>query len=155
MSTICRQSGRTATVLMIVLLGIAGCGGSSSSPRSSASGPPVRLSRVRLTGKAEIPRGAADGSGYAVIAIHRGSTVCWRFAHLHGFLNATLAQLHVGLSGSAGRVLQPLSTGPRLRHRGCVQTGPATVRAIELDPSNYYVDVQSKLYPAGAVRGQL
>jgi hypothetical protein len=108
-----------------------------------------------LTGKAEIPKGAADGSGYAVIAIHRGSIVCWRFAHLHGFRGATLAQLHVGFSGWAGRVVQPLSTGPRLRHRGCVPTTSATVRAIELDPSNYYVDVQSKRYPAGAVRGQL
>jgi CHRD domain-containing protein len=115
----------------------------------------VRLYRVELTGKADIPKGAANATGWAVIAIHRDSTVCWRFAHLHGFFDATLAQLHVGLSGAAGRVAQRLSTGPRLRHRGCVRTSPATVRAIELDPSNYYVDVQSKLYPAGAIRGQL
>jgi hypothetical protein len=155
MSAICRQSGRQATLLAIVLLGVAGCGGSSSSHRPPASSRPVRLYRVRLTGKAEIPKGAADGSGYAVIAIHRGSIVCWRFAHLHGFYDATVAQLHAGPRGSAGRVVQPLSTGPRLHHRGCVRTSPATVRAIEVDPSNYFVDVESKLYPAGAVRGQL
>jgi hypothetical protein len=108
-----------------------------------------------LTGIAEIPKGAANGSGYAIIALHHGSVICWRFAHLHGFLNATLAQLHVGLNGESGRVLQALSTGPRLHHRGCVRTIPAAVTAIERDPSNYYVDVHSQRYPAGAVRGQL
>lgn len=155
MSATCRQSGLTAALLVIVLFGLVSCGGGASSTRSSTSNRPLRLYRVRLTGKSEIPKGAAGGSGYAVIAIHRGSTVCWRFAHLHGFLDATVAQLEVGLSGRSGHVVQALSTGPRLRHRGCVPTSSAMVRAIELDPSNYYVDVRSKLYPAGAVRGQL
>jgi hypothetical protein len=141
-------------LLVIVLVGIGGCGGSGSSP-SPAQSRPVRLYRVRLTGVAEIPKGAANGSGYAIIALHRGSVVCWRFAHLHGFRNATLAQLHVGLNGETGRVLQALSIGPRLHHRGCVRTIPAAVAAIERDPSNYYVDVHSQQYPAGAVRGQL
>ena len=113
MSATCRQSGRLAALLVIALVGIAGCGGSGS------------------------------------------SVVCWRFVHLHGFLNATVAQIHVGFNGRAGRLLQLLSSGPRLRHRGCIQTSPAAVTAIERDPSNYYVDVHSQLYPAGAVRGQL
>lgn len=142
-------------LLLIALVGIAGCGGSGSSTPSSASSPPLHLYRVALTGAAEIPKGSTRGSGYAVIAIHRGSVVCWRFAHLHGFVNATVAQIHVGVNGESGRVLQPLSTGPRLHHRGCVRTTPATVRAIERDPPNYYVNVHSQLYPAGAVRGQL
>ena len=115
----------------------------------------MRLYHVRLTGRAEIPKGAANASGYAIIAIHRRSVVCWRCVHLHRFLNATVAQIHVGFNGRAGRVLQLLSSGPRLRHRGCIWTSPAAVTAIERDPSNYYVDVHSHRYPAGAVRGQL
>ena len=155
MSSTCRQSGRIAALLVIVLIGIAGCGGSGSSTTSSTPSRPLRLYRVRLTGKAEVPKGAADGSGDAVIAIHRGSVVCWRFVHLHGFLDATVAQIRVGFAGRAGRVLQPLSTAPKLHHRGCIQMSPATVTAIERDPSRYYVDVHSRLYPGGAVRGQL
>ena len=155
MSATCRQSGRVAALLVIALIGIAGCGGSGSSTPSSAPSQPLHLYRVRLTGRAEIPKGAANGSGSAIIAIHRGSVVCWRFVHLHGFLNPTVAQIHVGFNGRAGRVLQPLSTGPRLHHRGCIQTSPAAVTAIERDPSSYYVDVHSQLYPDGAVRGQL
>ena len=153
MSATCRQLGCIAALLVIALIAIAGCGGSASTP-SSAPSQPLHLYRARLTGRAEIPKGAANGSGYAIIAVHRGSVVCWRFV-LHGFLNATVAQIHVGSDGRAGRVLQPLSTGPRLRHRGCIQTSPTAVTAIERDPSNYYVDVHSQLYPAGAVRGQL
>ena len=154
MSATCRQSGCIAALLVIALIAIAGCGGSGSSTPSSAPSQPLHLYRVRLAGRAEIPKGAANGSGYAIIAVHRGSVVCWRFV-LHGFLNATVAQIHIGSNGRAGRVLQPLSTGPRLRHRGCIQTSPTAVTAIERAPSNYYVDVHSRLYPAGAVRGQL
>lgn len=158
MSPTCRQSGRIAAILVIGLSGVSGCGGSGSSrPRSAspAASKPLRTYRVRLTGTAEIPKGPVNGSGYAIIALHRGSVVCWRFAHLHGFRNATVAQIRVGPDGKAGHVLQPLSTGQRLRHRGCIQTSPAEVTAIERNPSNYYVDVHSRLYPDGAVRGQL
>ena len=48
----------------------------------------LRLYRVKLTGKAD-SGGCCHGTGYAIIALHRGSIVCWRFAHLHGFFNAT------------------------------------------------------------------
>jgi CHRD domain len=155
MRATCRQLGRIALLLVIGLIGVAGCGGSASSTPSSAPNRPLRLYRVKLTGAAAIPRGAVNGSGGAIIAIHRGSVVCWRFVHLHGFLNATAAQIGVGFNAKAGRVLQPLSSGPRLRHRGCVQASPGAVIAIEREPSSYYVDVQSQLYPDGAVRGQL
>jgi hypothetical protein len=144
-----------AVFVVIMLTGMVGCGGDGSSAPSSPVSPPLRVYRVTLTGKAEIPKGPATGSGYAVIAIHRGSVVCWRFAHLRGFFNATVAQIHVGFTGRSGPILQPLSTGPRLHHKGCIHTSAAAATAIERDPSNYYVNVHSQLYLAGAVRGQL
>ncbi len=149
--------------LVIVALSIAGCGSGSSSSRSSApsSGQsaggvsaPLRVYRVTLTGKAE-NKGAVSGAGAAVIAIHRHSVVCWRFAHLHGFLGATAAHIDVGPTGKSGRVLIPLSTGPRLHHRGCVQGSATAVNTIERHPAGYYVNIHSIQYPAGAVRGQL
>jgi CHRD domain len=155
MSASCRWSGGIAACLVIMLMGMAGCGASGSSTPSSALSPPLRVYRMRLTGKAEIPKGAPTGSGYAIIAIHRGSVVCWRFAHLHGFFNATVAQIHVGFTGRSGRVVQSLSTGPSLHHQGCIQASAAEVTAIKHDPSAYYVNVHSRLYPTGAVRGQL
>ena len=76
MSATCRQPGRVAALLVIALIGIAGCGRQRLlDPPSSAPSQPLHLYRVRLTGRAEIPKGAANGSGSAIIAIHRGS-VC-------------------------------------------------------------------------------
>lgn len=155
MRTSCQRLGRVAALLASVSIGIAGCGSTGSTTPPSASDPPLHLYRVKLTGKAEIPVGAAKGTGYAIIAIHRGSIVCWRFAHLHGFLDGTVAQIHVGLKGRSGKMLLPLSTGPRLHHRGCVRVGAAAITAIERAPSDHYVNVHSQQYPSGAVRGQL
>ncbi len=154
---------RVGSALVLLAVGIAGCGGSSSTSRSAASSSgrsagasaPLHVYRVTLTGKGEAPHGAATGAGDAVVAIHRGSVVCWRFSHLHGFVDATVAHIHVGGGGKSGRILVPLSTGPRLHHRGCVHASPAAVKAIQRDPAGYYVNIHSRQYPAGAVRAQL
>ena len=45
--------------------------------------------------------------------------------------------------------------GPRLRHRGCVAVPASAIKAIESNPHGYYVNIQSRRYPAGAVRAQL
>lgn len=151
-----------AAILTLAALGIAACGtGSSSSARSSSArlgslhAAVIRIYRVRLTGAGETPRGARSGTGEAVIALHRGSLVCWRFAHLHGFIDATFAHIHVGAAGRSGNVVVALSTGPRLHHRGCVTVSPSVIEAIERDPPGYYVNVHSHRYPADAGRGQL
>jgi CHRD domain len=149
-----QRFGPVAAFMASMSIGIAGCA-SAGSPTSSVPSPPLHLYRVKLTGKAATPVGAANGTGYAIIAIHRGSIVCWRFAHLHGFLDATVAQIHDGLQGRSGKTLLPLSTGPKLQHRGCVKVGAAAITAIERAPSHYYVIVHSQQYPSGAVRGQL
>lgn len=150
--------------LAIIAVGVAGCGSSNSSARSSApssgrstsgASVPLHVYRVTLTGKAETADGAANGSGDAVIAIHSGSVVCWRFAHLHGFVNATVAHIHAGRPRKPGNIVVALSTGPHLHHRGCVQARATVVKAIERNPAAYYVNIHSGQYPAGAVRGQL
>lgn len=150
--------------LAILVLVIAGCGSSNASHPASvrssggtagATRAPLRIFRVKLTGGSQTPPGAPNGVGAAVIAIHRGSVVCWRFAHLHGFSDATQAQINTGASGRSGAVLVPLSTGPRLRHRGCVRATAAAVHAIDRDPAGHYLTIASAQYPAGAVRAEL
>jgi CHRD domain len=148
--------------LAMVVLGAPGCGSSSSSASSATTGPsaakstrPARIYRLALAGKAETPPGAPNGRGVAVIAIHGSSTVCWRFAHLHGFTNATFAHLHIGAAGKSGNIVVPLSTGPALHHQGCVPVNPVLIKAIEHNPRGYYVNIHSTKYPGGAVRAQL
>ena len=146
-------------VVLTAALGLAGCGGSSSSSNSHASAPKngIRghIYRVSLTGKAETPPGAPNGAGSAVIALHSSLKVCWRFSHLRGFTDATFARIHRGGAGTAGPIVIPLSTTSKLHHKGCVPTTAAMIKAIERDPAGYYVNIHSKQYPAGAVRAQL
>jgi hypothetical protein len=146
-----------------LMVSVTACGSSSSSSASSPKpgvstakgGGSLRIYRLTLAGRAETPPGAPNGIGAAVIAFHGSSTVCWRFSHLHGFINATLAHVHIGAKGTAGKVVVPLSTGPALHHRGCVPVNSRLVKAIEHNPHGYYVNVHSTKYPGGAVRAQL
>ena len=103
----------------------------------------------------EMPSVAKHGVGAAVIAFHGASMVCWRFAHLHGFTDATSARVDVGTVRRAGQTVIVLSPGPRLRHQGCVMVNPALSRKIVARPGGYYVLIESKQYPQGAVRAQL
>jgi hypothetical protein len=151
--------------LAMAALALAACGSSSSSTSGSAAGAKHAKSKtgvhghtyhVTLSGKAETPPGAPNGSGAAVIALH-GSTlkVCWRFSHLHGFTSATVSHIHRGKSGTAGPIVVPRSTTGKFHHKGCVPSSAAELKAIGRDPAGYYVNIHSKQYPGGAVRAQL
>jgi hypothetical protein len=142
-----------AASLAALALSAAGC--ASSTPSSATSASPVTIYRTVLTGTAENPPGAPNGTGDAIIAFHGSSLVCWRFAHLHGFTNATVAHINTGATGKSGSVAVPLSTGPRLHHQGCVPITPTLAKTIEHNPPDYYVNIHSTQYPGGAVRGQL
>ncbi len=149
--------------LVALMLGVAACGSSSPSSKSSSraglpaakGGGPVRIYRLALVGTAESPPGAPQGTGAAVIAFHGSSLVCWRFAHLHGFINATFAHIHMGVRGKSGNIVVPLSTAPALHHQGCAPVSAVLVKAIEHHPTDYYVNIHSTKYPGGAVRAQL
>lgn len=152
--------------LAAVSLGLAACGSGTNTTAAHASSRangraflssprPLRIYRTTLSGTASRPLGSPNGTGVAIIALHRGAVVCWRFSHLHGFTDATAASLHVGAKGSSGKAVVPLSTGRRLHHQGCVRTTAGLSNAINLNPSGYYVSIYSRQYPAGAVRAQL
>ena len=136
--------------LVALPLGVGACGGTSAKPAGTP--PPTHEYVAKLSGSAAAHRGARRGEGFAVIALHDPSRqVCWRFAHLHGFIDATTASIDAG----TGRTMVALSTAPRLHHRGCVSTNSAALTAIAGDPAAYFVSIRSTAYPAGAVQGQL
>ena len=139
---------------LAVSLALVACGGSSAAP-SSAGSRPTKLYTVSMTGAAETSRGAPHGRGFAIIAFHGGSTLCFRFAHLHGFIDATVARIYSGAQGRSGPGIVTLSGGPKLHHQGCLAISPTVSRAIWSRPSAYYVNVDSRRYLHGAVRAQL
>jgi hypothetical protein len=106
-----------------------------------------------LTGAAEVPGpGDPDASGTAFITLN----LSW--AGIDG--TVTAAHIHVGPAGVAGPVVVPLFTDVALSGTdsasGCVSgVSEELIKAIRHDPENYYVNVHSDVFPAGAIRGQL
>jgi hypothetical protein len=107
-----------------------------------------------LTGAAEVPGpGDADASGQAVITLNQGKgQVCYdlTWSGIDGTVIA--AHIHAAPAGIAGPVVVPLAPGS-----GCttIAVSEELIKAIRRDPSNYYVNIHSTAFPAGAIRGQL
>jgi hypothetical protein len=109
-----------------------------------------------MTGAAEVPGpGDPDGFGVAGIAVDTSSdTVCWALFVRRISLPATAAHIHVGAPDVAGPVVVGLSPPNAFGLSfGC--TTDADADAIAANPSNYYVNVHTTDFPAGAIRGQL
>ena len=165
--------------LAVALIGVAGCGSSSSStsastPATTTASTPAStgtttnsavakgkkaLSRtysVKMTGAAETPAGAPGGTAKAVVTLStKLGKACWTFSSLSGFSNPTFAHIHVGAAGTSGNIVLPLSTGAAFLTKGCVPASATLISAIAANPHGYYVNIHNKQYPGGAVRAQL
>ena len=121
---------------------------------------------ARLLGANEVPTaGPTTGVGAAAFtfdfidATH--TQVCWDLSY-SGITTPTLAHIHRGAAGTNGPPVVPdplvatslLPLGPNSAS-GCAAIDPALVTEITTTPSNFYVDVHTSDFPAGAIRGQL
>jgi len=106
-----------------------------------------------LLGKSEIPKAAPKGKATVNITIN-GTKVCWKFTKMSGFGKPLVSHIHRGTAKTAnGPVVVPL--GGAFKATGCIASTAATVAAIAKNPKGFYVNIHTKKYPAGAVRGQL
>jgi hypothetical protein len=106
----------------------------------------------KLRGSTEVPKGAPAGSGIVNVTLD-GSKVCWTFEAIKGIDKPLAAHIHRAPLGKAGPIVVPL--GGAYKAKGCTTSSKATVEAIESRPGAYYVNVHTKKYTAGAIRGQL
>jgi hypothetical protein len=133
-----------------------------------------RPGNIRLRGAAEIPGpGDPDGSGRAGIRINEDEErVCfslrWKsldpvlFAHIHAGTEDVAGPVVVTLFTAGEGGLVTLSERPT-DLRACTETfSPPEgmgvgelLQDIENNPDEYYVNVHSTIFPAGAIRGQL
>jgi len=127
-----------------------------SAALAAHDGPPTDTD---LTGAAEVPGpGDPDASGFASLSLRGSGTICYdvSWADVDGAVVA--GHIHVGSADVAGPVVVPL---PGVSGEGtggvsdCTTADPDLVKAIRRDPSSYYVNVHSTVFPAGAIRGQL
>jgi CHRD domain len=124
---------------------------------SAASAQDIQLFAVLLGGNEVGPTGQAaagdlDGSGSATVNVVAADTLCYAIL-VDGLDPPTFAHIHQGPAGVNGPILVNLT--PPIS-AGCVPgLDPALVEAIRRAPSEFYVNVHTGPFPAGAVRGQL
>jgi D-alanyl-D-alanine carboxypeptidase len=117
--------------------------------------------QTTLTGLREVgPDGALgagdpDGVGGATVEV-QATSLCARLDVTGIDLPATAAHVHRAPVGVNGDVVVPLTPpDARGRSEGCVDVEPALLAELADAPTDFYVNVHTAAFPAGAVRGQL
>ena len=107
-----------------------------------------------LNGENETATGHADGTGSFSAEIDaEAGDLCYTLA-VDGLDNISGAHIHSGAAGTDGPVVTPLEvTGEDLDE--CIAMEPDALKAITAAPGDYYVNVHTTEFPAGAIRGQL
>jgi hypothetical protein len=126
-------------------------GGCPKTPLSASKGGVVLTATLSREG--ETP-GDPDGSGTATIRTIPGiGILCYTISVKNITLPATAAHIHLTANGN---VVVPL-TAPDASGKasGCVNVSRTLVRAILANPADYYVNVHTTDFPAGAIRGTL
>jgi len=117
----------------------------------ASGGAPARV-RTTLTGRKAVPKGSRRGRGRVTVTI-AGKRVCWTFRGVRGIDRPRAAFIDKGIPGEFGPVMVRL--GAKYKASGCVTTTAGTAGAIGLSPRGFYVTVNTRKFPLGAIRGQL
>ena len=154
-----QTNSHTASFSKVITIGLtllAGLAMLSISVRSASAG--GRPLATELSGTNEVPGpGDPNGSGTAGLWLNQGQgEICYRLEVTDVTLPATGAHIHAAPVGVAGPIVVPL-TPPNVSgvSSGCVNADKELVKAIRQHSENYYVNVHTSDFPAGAVRGQL
>jgi hypothetical protein len=131
---------------------------------SAASAQDAQLFAVLNGGNEVGPTGLAaagdlDGAGNATVSLVAADQLC--FAILVNHLDApALAHIHQGAAGTNGPIVinlvPPVGGGVPSASAGCMSgIDPILLESIRRSPAEFYVNVHTGAFPAGAVRGQL
>ncbi len=113
---------------------------------------------ARLVGTEEVPDpGDPDGTGTATVTFKPASgEICWDVKVSSLTLPSVGTHIHEGAKDTAGPVVVPF-TPPDANGvaSGCTKPDAALMTRIMQTPENFYVNVHTSDFPAGAVRGQI
>jgi hypothetical protein len=139
-----------------------------TAPGAAATGPgagggKVTLLAASLKGANEVPGpGDPDGRGRAFVRLGDGKA-CF-LLEWSGIGAPTASHIHQGAAGVAGPVVvpffQPGTNAASLPDTlssvaGCVDVDAGLARKIAASPRDWYVNIHTADFPAGAIRGQL
>lgn len=108
-----------------------------------------------LVGANEVAGGDPDGLGTADVRVNVGqSEVCYEIT-VSGLDPVLAAHIHRAPAGINGAVVVPLNPPVDGTSSGCATVDQSLAKAILKAPQDFYVNVHTTVFPAGAVRGQL
>lgn len=128
----------------------------AASPAAAATGNPPAVEIAILRGANEPGGGDTDAVGIGVFRIRaEEGQICYLLAAVKIDGTVTAAHIHKAPAGSNGPIVVPLTApvdGPVL---ACATVATALAADIAANPSAYYANVHSSVFPGGAVRDQL
>lgn len=134
-----------------------------------SSGQAEKKLYTKMTGKEEKPtKGDPDGKGTAVLTL-KATKVCYDIRPTKAGLTFTLGHIHLGKKGKAGGIFIPLFTKTKKvvghtkpstikigKLAGCSRkVSPADLAMVVAKPADYYLNIHTKQFRGGALRGQL
>ncbi len=156
----------SACVMAMVMLAMAGCGDGDEieeSARETATTVAEGIEgttrlNATLTGTAEVPHaGDPDGTGTATVNLDvTDRELCYE-VRVQNIDQPTAMHIHEGEAGEAGDVVVTLTTptASDTTTTGCTDVDAPLIGRMVANPDNFYVNVHTRAYPDGAVRGQL
>ena len=135
--------------------------GSAAAVSSTASAQLIteggRTFTATLSGANEVPSTTETGTGRGIVAVNvRQKRLCYDL-EVTGLEDETLvgAHIHRGPAGVNGPVVVPLALPSDGDSDGCVDISARLAAQIWARPEQYYINVHTSEFPAGAIRGQL
>ena len=142
-----------AAACALALGGAAASGGDEDAATSALSD---RAFFAVLKGSNETAGGDRNGKGSASVTFD-GRQLCWGITVAN--LSRTVgAHIHKARRGKDGSIVVPLeqpTSGDPGASSGCETVSADLARAIRRRPGDYYVNVHTDEFGAGAIRGQL
>ncbi len=103
--------------------------------------------------------GDPDGTGTAHVTVNVGQQrICWDIT-FNNLGTVTRGHIHHAAAGVAGGIVVPFFEANNVDLNGCTPESAPLDRSLLIDivqhPQDYYVNVHTSDFPAGAIRGQL
>jgi hypothetical protein len=102
---------------------------------------------------ARLAGGSGSGNVTVVVDPPKG-TACY-IMNVTRLSEVTAAHIHTGGPGETGAPVVTLTAPTDGTSGGCVQVAAEVSAALLANPGGYYVNVHTRAFPSGAIRGQL
>ena len=95
------------------------------------------------------------GSGHITVVVDPPKGTACYMMNVSGLEAVTAAHIHKGGPGETGAPVVPLEAPTDGSSGGCATITAAVAEALLANPGGYYVNVHTRAFPNGAIRGQL